>query len=127
MRVLGRNGFSVAEVLVAVIVLSVGILALAGSAALASRMVGWGRQATRVGLVAAARVEQLRQIAWSTTPPCTAAEWRDGGASGTGVSESWEILDQSGPARRVRVVLRSSHATGLRTDTVLTAVPCGAP
>jgi prepilin-type N-terminal cleavage/methylation domain-containing protein len=126
-RVKGRSGFTVAEVMVALVVLSVGILALAGSAALTSRMVGRGQHATSLGLAAAGRVERLRQVALSTATPCSAAEWRSASAGGPGLSESWEILDASGPVRRVMVVLRSRHATGASSDTVFTAVLCGTP
>jgi prepilin-type N-terminal cleavage/methylation domain-containing protein len=126
-RVWARSGFTLAEVVVAVVVLSVGILALAGSAALTSRMVGWGRQSTLVGLAAAARVARLRQLAFSTTPSCGAAEWRSGSAPGPGVSEAWEILGGAGLARRVLIVLRSRRPGGVGSDTILTAVLCGAP
>jgi hypothetical protein len=125
-RVCGRAGFTVGEVLVAVIVLSVGLLALAGSAALTGRMVGTGRQVTRVGLAAASRVERLRQIAFSTAAPCGAA-WRSGSAGGNGLSESWNILDGAGPVRRVMIVLRSQRPGGTTSDTVFTAVLCGGP
>lgn len=127
MRVCGRSGFTVAEVIVAVILLSVGLLALAGSTAIASRMVGMGQQATRVGQTAAARVERLRQVAFSTALPCSAAAWRSDSAGGTGLSESWSILDDAGPVRRVLIVLRSRHPGGTRSDTVFTAVLCGVP
>ena len=127
MRVWTRSGFTLVELVVAVVVLSVGILALAGSAALTSRMVGWGRTSTRVGLTAAARVARLRQLALSTTPPCSAAEWRSGSAPGPGVSEAWEILGGAGPARRVLIVLRSRRPHGVGSDTILTAVLCGPP
>ena len=63
MRVAGRSGFTIAEAVVAVVVLSVGVLALVGSAALTSRMVGRGLHSTRTGQVAAARIERLR--AWN--------------------------------------------------------------
>lgn len=127
MRVWNGNGFTVAEVLVAVVVLSVGLLALAGSTALAGRMVGLGQQATRVGQAAAARVERLRQVAFSTAPACSAPEWRSDSAGGRGLSESWEILDPAGPVRRVMIVLRSLRPGGTSSDTVLTAVLCGTP
>ena len=127
MRVWTRSGLTVAEVVVAVVVLSVGILALVGSAALTSRMVGWGQQSTRVGLAAAVRVERLRQVAFSTTPSCGAAEWRSDSASGPGVSEAWEIRGGDGPARRVMIVLRSRRPGGVSADTILTAVLCGTP
>ena len=127
MRVWSQSGFTVAEVLVAVVVLSVGLLALAGSTALASRMVGLGQQATRVGLAAATRVERLHQVAFSTAPACSASEWRSDSAGDSGLGESWEILDQGGAVRRVMIVLRSRRPSGTSHDTVLTAVLCGTP
>jgi len=126
-RVWGRSGFTFAEVLIAVIVLSLGILALIGSAALTSRMAGWGRQSTRVGLTAAARVERLHQIAFSTTPACSAAEWRSDSAGVPGLSERWEILGGAGPVQRVVIVLRARRPGGTGSDTVLTGVVCGTP
>jgi prepilin-type N-terminal cleavage/methylation domain-containing protein len=126
-RVWNRSGFTVAEVIVAVALLSVGLLALAGSTALTSRMVGWGQQATQVGQAAAARVERLRQVAFSTIPACSAPEWRSDSAAGGGLSESWEMLDDTGPVRRVLIVLGSRRPGGTSSDTVLTAVLCALP
>jgi hypothetical protein len=126
-RVAGRSGFTIAEAVVAVVVLSVGILALVGSAALTTRMIGRGHHSTRAGQVAAARIERLRQIAFSTVPSCTGVEWRSDSAGGPSLTESWQILDPAGPARRVRIVLRSRHPTGFSSDTVVTGILCGPP
>jgi prepilin-type N-terminal cleavage/methylation domain-containing protein len=126
-RVWSRSGFTLAEVVVAVVVLSVGLLALAGSTAMAGRMVGLGRQATRVGIAAAARVERLRQAALATAPACSGPDWRSDSAGGSGLSESWSVLDVAGPVRRVMVVLRSQRPSGARSDTILTAMLCGTP
>ena len=111
--------------MVALLVLSVGVLALVGSAALTSRMLGRGRHSTRTGQIAAARIERLRQIAFSTVPACTSAEWRSDSAGGPGLTESWRILDPAGPTRRVLIVLRSRHPTGFSSDTVVTGILCG--
>lgn len=127
MRVGSKSGLTIAEAVVAVAVLSVGVLALVGSAAVTSRMMGQGRQSTRTGQVAAARIERLRQIASSTVPPCTSAEWRSDSAGGPGLNESWQILEPAGITRRVRIVLRSRHPTGSSSDTVVTGVLCGSP
>ena len=127
MHVAGRSGFTIAEAVVALVVLSVGVLALVGSAALTTRMVGQGRHATHTGQVAAARIERLRQIAFSTVPACTGAEWRSDSAGGPGLTESWQILDPAGTARRVRIVLRSRYPTGTSSDTVITGFLCGSP
>jgi Tfp pilus assembly protein PilE len=126
-RVVSRSGFTIAEVMVAVVVLTVGVLALVGSAALTSRMLGRGRHSTRTGQVAAARIERLRQVAFSTVPACTSAEWRSDSAGSPSLTESWQILDLAGPVRRVRIVLRSRHPTGLSLDTVVTGILCGSP
>jgi len=126
-RVAGRSGFTIAEAMVAVVVLTVGVLALVGSAALTSRMMGQGRHSTRSGQTAAARIERLRQVALSTVPACTGAEWRSDSAGGPGLTESWQILDPAGIARRVRIVLRSRHSTGASIDTVATGFLCGSP
>ncbi len=127
MRVQSRRAFSIIELLVAMVVLTVGILALVGSAGLTSRMIGRGAHATRAGVAAAGRLERLRQIASSTEPACSSAEWRNDSAAGPGLSESWQILDPSGPARLVRIVLRSVHPRGSFSDTVTTGVLCGPP
>jgi hypothetical protein len=126
-RFRGTSGFTVAEVVVAAAVLSVGLLALAGSTGMAARMVGIGQHATRVGQAAATRVERLRQLAFSAAPPCSAPEWRNDSAGASGLSESWEILDAAGPARRVMIVLVSRRPAGIVSDTVVTAVLCGTP
>jgi len=126
-RVMGRSAFTIAEAVVALVVLSVGVLALVGSGALTSRMLGNGRHATQAGQVAAARIERLRQIAFSTVPACTGDEWRSGSAGAPGLTESWQILDPVGPVRRVLIVVSSGHSARASSDTVVTGVLCGTP
>ena len=126
MRVTGRSGFTIVEAVVALAVLSVGILALIGSAALTNRMLANGRHATRAGQVAAARIERLRQIAFSTAPACTGADWGSGSAVGPGIAETWQIVGPvDGPARRVMVVVRSGRAGS--SDTIVSGMLCGPP
>lgn len=119
-----RQGLTVIEVLVAVMVLTVGVLALVGSSAQVSRMIGRGRHATLAAMLATGRIERLIAVASSTRPPCTAAEWRSDSAVEAGVSESWHIVDRAGIARRLQLTLRYRTPLGLSTDTVVTAVLC---
>ncbi len=125
MRVVDRSAFTIAEAVVAVSMLSVGVLALVGSAALTNRMLANGRHSTRAGQVAAARIERLRQIAFSTVPACTGVDWRSGSAVGPGIAETWQIVDGVGPVRRVMVVVRSGRAGS--SDTIVSGVLCGPP
>ena len=124
MRVRSRVGFTLVEVLVAITVLSVGLLSLAGTMALTIRMVGRGGQAARAGVAAAARLEWLHQAALEGAPACSGPGWRSDSAAHPGLTEIWELLDAAGPVRRVQVVLRVRHAAGAATDTVATAVLC---
>lgn len=119
-----RYGLTVAETLVAVVVLTVGVLALVGSSAQVSRMIGRGRHATLAAMVVAGRIERLRQIARSTSVPCTSADWRSDSAAGAGVTESWRILDPAGVVRRIQLIVRHRTPGGLATDTVATAFLC---
>jgi Tfp pilus assembly protein PilV len=121
----GSNGISVAEVLVAVVVLTVGVLALVGASAGVSRMIGRGRHATLAAAVMAARIEELQRVARSSWPPCTATEWRDGSAVESAVALEWSILDPAGLARRVRVIARPRSVPGAIGDTAMAAVLCG--
>jgi prepilin-type N-terminal cleavage/methylation domain-containing protein len=119
-----RQGFTVAEVLVAVVVFTVGVLALVGASAGMGRMIGRGSQATVAAAVVAGRIEQLHRIASSTSPPCTATEWRGDSATEAGIAHRWDVLDAAGIARRVRIVAQQRSPSGTRTDTVMTAVLC---
>ena len=124
MRIRSRVALTLVEVLVAIIVLSVGLLSLAGTMALTVRMVDRGGQAARAGVAAAARLEWLHQAALGASPACGGPGWRSDSAAHPGLTEQWELLDATGPVRRVQVVLRVRHAAGTAIDTITTAVLC---
>jgi prepilin-type N-terminal cleavage/methylation domain-containing protein len=90
----GRGGFTIIEVLVAVIVLSVGVVALAGSAAMVTRMIGRGKMGTRAAQLASQRFELLRLYAYATTPHCTHPDFASGGPrTAQGVTETWRVAN----------------------------------
>ncbi|HEX4814946.1 MAG TPA: prepilin-type N-terminal cleavage/methylation domain-containing protein [Nonomuraea sp.] len=119
-----RRGFTIAEVLVAVVMLTVGVMALVGSSAMVTRMVGGGRISTFAGQTASARIERLRQIAASTPTPCTSGLWKTDSALTGNINERWEIQDNAGNSRRVQITLRYPVARGLAYDTVNTRILC---
>jgi prepilin-type N-terminal cleavage/methylation domain-containing protein len=124
MRARERQGFTIAEVLVAVVLLAVGVMALVGSSAMVTRMVGRGRVSTLAGQLATARVERLRQIATSTPAPCTSADWKNGSEVSGMINEKWEILDNAGNSRRVLITLSYPVARGVAVDTLFTRILC---
>lgn len=115
-----REGFTLVEVIVAVVVLCIGITAMVSSSAMVTRMVGRGQMETRAGQVASRRLETLRRIAYSTSPRCTSGQFVSGGPQTTqSVTESWTV---NGGALTVVV----SYATpgGTHTDTLTTQIEC---
>lgn len=120
-----EKGFTLIEVLIAVTVLSIGVMALVGSSAMATRMIGRGRESTQVGQVATARAEWLRQVASSTSPPCGSPNLTDGTVASNGITEQWQVqaLSPSG-TRDVRMMYSYTVPRGTRTDTMTLTLLC---
>jgi prepilin-type N-terminal cleavage/methylation domain-containing protein len=103
-----RNGFTLLEVLVALVVLGTGILGLSAGAALVSRLVGDGSRLTVAATVATARLEQLR------ARPCASA------ASGTavtrGIEERWAVASMGPPGEPRALEVQLSVTYRLRAS-----------
>ena len=106
-----QGGFTLVEVLVAVVVLGVGVTALVGL------------MATRAAQRASSRLETMRRIAYSTSPRCTSGSFASGGPATTqGVTESWQLTGTN--PRTVTVTVSYKTARGTRTDVVTTLIEC---
>lgn len=119
-------GFTLVEVLIAVIVLGVGITALVGSSAMVTRMIGRGQMSTRASQVGSQRLEQLRLLAYSTTPRCTAGQFANGTTTNNPlkVKEAWTIT-ANGKLRALRVIVTYGAARGkTHADTLATIITC---
>ena len=118
------SGFTLVEVLVAVVILTVGILALAGTSGMSTRMIGRGKVETRAALVASGRMEALRLAAYGSTPRCNAPAFASGGPLiSQGVSESW-LVPAVGKVRRLRVTVTYFTVRGSRSASLDTAIEC---
>jgi type IV pilus modification protein PilV len=118
-----ESGFTMVEVLIAVVLLAVGVLALVSSSAMATRMIGRGRHSTLASQVATARIERLRQYAGSTSPRCTHAQFRTDSQSVGTVKEKW-VVPNAGLSRQVTLTLTYPVAKGTATETILTTILC---
>jgi prepilin-type N-terminal cleavage/methylation domain-containing protein len=117
-------GLTLVEVLVAIVVLGIGILALTGSGALVSRMIGRGRVETHAALAASRRVEMLRLAAGGTSPRCLSPEFASGGpVSNDGLTQSWTVTP-TGKLRRVRVTVAYLTIRGSRSAVLETGIEC---
>lgn len=117
------SGFSLVEVPLALLVLALGVLATAGSAAMVARMIGRGRHDTTLALVAGARIEWLRGLVSATSPLCLDTGFASGAAVSGRIRERWE-LSPAGDARRITLTLEHPEAGGTVQDTLRSAVLC---
>ena len=117
-----RSGFTIVEVLVAVMILSVGVIALAGSSAIVTRMIGRGKSDTRAAQLATQRVEAIRLQAYSTTPRCTALA--NGGPVTTDHVTLSGVVAVNGTGRDVTVSATYATPGGTQTETLTTYIEC---
>jgi len=82
-RFRARGGFTLVELIVAIIILVVGVLGLASAAAVVMRQITGSSFQNRAAAIAQSRFEQLRAI------PCANAV--GGTASSGGVTERWNV------------------------------------
>jgi prepilin-type N-terminal cleavage/methylation domain-containing protein len=119
-----RSGFTLVEVLVAVTILAVGVVAMAGSAGAVTRMISRGKFDTRAVQLATQQVEILRRAAYFTTPRCTAAALANGGPQTTdNVTLSWTV-EVNGTGRDVTVTATYATGRGTRTEVLTTYIEC---
>lgn len=118
-----RQGFTIVEVVVAMMVLSVGVLALVSSSALVTRMIGTGQHSTRATQVAERRLETLRQLARSTAVPCANLGAVNTTATTDGMTEAW-LVTVSGTQRNATANVTYNVPRGTRTVTLRTIISC---
>lgn len=118
------RGFTLAEVLVAVMILSVGLLAIAASSGSVYRMLGYGKLSTQAAHIASTRLEILRREANRTDPRCTSAGFSSGiDTIDLGIVVQWTV-PASGNQRNVIVVVTTPAGHGPARDTILTLLDC---
>lgn len=106
-----RDGFTIIELVVAIMILVVGVLGLAGTAGAVSRMVGGAAQQTIAANVAASRFETLRSLQCSDVVT--------GSSTTRGVSEKWTVTQDPGNASLMTVADTLTYtAAGGRSRTL---------
>jgi type IV pilus modification protein PilV len=102
-RATARAGFTLVELVVAILVLTIGLLGLASTAAVVTRQMGSAAQQTIAAQTAQSRFEQLR-----SNYNCAALS--DGSANaGKNVTETWTVTNGTGV-----VTIRDSVAYRVR-------------
>lgn len=124
MKQSSRSGFTIVEVLIAIVMLSVGVLALASSSGSITRMMHYGRMKTDATAIGQSVLDSLRYRAQATTPKCTSVvTGSQASAPKAGFTTNWTVAT-SGNTRNVMVAVRYWVGTRLRADTLRTSLYC---
>jgi prepilin-type N-terminal cleavage/methylation domain-containing protein len=118
------RGFTLIEVLVAMLVFAVGLLGLAAATAGLTRHLARARHAAFVATAAASRLERLRAAACRVRTGGTEVVQRGGARLAL---LAWTWTDQGDSAYRVRLVTTSAVSFArplVRRDTLWLVVPC---
>lgn len=125
MNARSQRGFTLIEVMIAVVLLTIGVMALVSGSAMTSRMIGRGRNSTMVAQVATSRGDVLRRMAASTTPGCTSGALADGIDTTGHIVEQWDLQGVPGDnARDVIMSFAYRTSRGPRTDTMVITLYC---
>jgi prepilin-type N-terminal cleavage/methylation domain-containing protein len=120
----GNRGFTLVEVLVAIVILTIGIIGLVSSSAMITRMIGIGKIETRAARLAAGRTEVLRLAASGAEPRCSASAFSSGAEQKPStLTQTW-VVQSTGPLRRVRVTVAYPTVYGMRAALVEAGIRC---
>jgi len=119
-----ERGFTLVEIIIAIVVLTVGLMGLVSTAALVTRMIARGQRSAVAATFASQRLERLRPAA------CIAAQRSNGtdtlyrGSNWVAIN-NWTWTDQGNSYYRARIVtIYKTVKNRVRTDTLEVGVPC---
>ncbi|HUQ83919.1 MAG TPA: prepilin-type N-terminal cleavage/methylation domain-containing protein [Gemmatimonadaceae bacterium] len=110
-----RSGFTLVELVVAIVILTIGLLALAATAGIVASHVGDGGRLTGAAHAARSVIDSL------AGQPC--ARLTSGSSAPGGVVVSWAVSTDSSAAT-VNLTVGSRLRRGRRRDTFQAVVPC---
>lgn len=127
----GRKGFTLVEIMIAIVVLTVGVLAMVTTAALVTRMIARGQRAADASAFMQRRVERLRavasgQLTGACAAPLPGADTLFRGSNWIAIN-NWTVTPIAGQTQNFRIMVRSLYKTGanrFRRDSMETTFSC---
>jgi type II secretion system protein I len=107
----GKQGFTVVEVVVAMMILTIAVLALASSAGLTSKMMTRGHNAEMASSFAMRRLDQLRLTGCTSRPNGADTLYR--GGSNWAAINNWVWTDAGNSTYRVKITTSYRSSGGL--------------
>jgi len=124
-----REGFTIVEVLIALVMLSIGVMALASSVGSINRMMANGKRKTQSYAFTAGTLDSIRMVASSTNPKCSAltngTTTSSASPYGTAFSRTLIIANATTGSSKT-VTVRTAYRIGPypKGDTIIATVSC---
>lgn len=123
-RARGEQGFTIVEIVVAMLVLMIGVTALVGTSALVTRQLGRGRIVTIANQMASQTLDSLRARAASTAGGRCSALASGGPTTTRGVTLQWTVTGTGNAPRTIQVDATYPVRGGTRTFSLTSVVGC---
>ncbi len=122
MNIKSKRGFTIIEVIIAIIVLTVGVLGLVTTAALVTRMIARGQRSAVASAFGARRLERLR--AGACTARANGADTLYRGSNWVAFN-TWAFTDAGNQNYRLKIVTTYKTVKNqVRSDSTETTIPC---
>lgn len=119
-----QRGFTMVEIIIAIIVLTVGLLGLVTTSALVTRMIGRGQRSALAANFAQQRMEKLRAGACIASLRVDGSDTLYRGSTWLAIN-TWRFVDEGSSYYRLRVITTyKTQKASVRTDTSETGFPC---
>ncbi|HMG17704.1 MAG TPA: prepilin-type N-terminal cleavage/methylation domain-containing protein [Gemmatimonadales bacterium] len=120
-----QRGFTIIEVIIAIIVLTVGILGMVTTAALVTRMIARGQRSAMATAFAARRLERMRVEACSGVAPANGSDTLYRGSTWV-TFNNYTFTNAGNLNWRLKIVTTYRTAqNNVRSDSSETTIPCG--
>jgi len=119
-----RRGFTIIEIIIAIIVLTVGVLGMVTTAALVTRMIARGQRSAAASAFAARRIERMRVAACDNAQRLDGSDTRYRGSTWVAFN-NWTFTNLGNLNYRLKVV--STYRTTqnrVRNDSTETTITC---
>jgi len=119
-----QRGFTIIEIIIAIIVLTVGVLGLVTTAALVTRMISRGQRSATAASFASRRLEIMRSGACNAAQRVNGQDTLYRGSTWVAIN-TWTFGDAGNQNYRLKVVsLYRTIKNQVRRDSTETTIPC---
>ena len=119
-----NKGFTIIEVIIAIIVLTVGVLAMVTTAALVTRMIARGQRSAQASAFASRRLERMRVAACVPAQRLNGSDTLYRGSSWVALN-NWTFTDAGNLNYRLKIVsIYKTEKNKTRSDSVETTISC---